>query len=60
MPGSAQRWFTRPKTVTHPGTNLILFDVALPFYYKGLTQMMGPLCHIQLQQIAVHSYEALF
>jgi len=22
--------------------------------------MMGPLCHIQLQQIAVHSYEALF
>jgi len=21
VPGSALRWFTRPKTVTHPGTN---------------------------------------
>jgi len=21
VPGSAPRWFTRPKTVTHPGTN---------------------------------------
>jgi len=24
VPGSAPRWFTRPKTVTHPGTNQLV------------------------------------
>jgi len=51
VPGSVPRWVSRPKSVTHPGTNRARRRVTMLIKSNGL-----PLCHIGTTEIHLYLY----